>query len=125
MKRRDENTGKISDHFRGVGTVTREMVLQRALEIARINGHEQHTQDDWEEAKRELIGNFGVTAGSEEEESINALTRWDEVPGTSGHHVENQVAPDEQTFAEQLVEEGVNEAEHEQMFEGSRRTEEP
>ncbi len=124
MKRRDGNTGKISDHFKGVGTVTRDMVLERALEIARINGHEQHTQDDWEQAKRELVGNLGFPAGSEEEESINALTRWDEDPGTSGHHVENQAAPDEQTFAEQLVEEGVSEAEHEQMLEGSRRTEE-
>ena len=124
MKRTAPIIGKISDHFQGVGTVTREMVLQRALEIARINGHEHHTQEDWEQAKRELIGDFGVDSGSVEEETINGLTRWDEDPGTSGHHVENQAAPDEQTFSEQLVEEGVSEAEHERMLEGSRRHDE-
>lgn len=123
MKRRDENVGKISDHFKGVGTVTRDMVLERALEIARINGHDHHTQDDWEQAKRELVGDFDTAAGNHDEETINGLTRWDEVPGTSGHHIENVRAPDEQTFAEQLVEEGVSEAEHEQMVEGSRSQE--
>ncbi|MDB6024717.1 MAG: hypothetical protein JWM68_940 [Verrucomicrobiales bacterium] len=122
MKSRQEIVGKISDHFRGVGTVTRDMVLQRALELARINGHEHHTQDDWNQARRELMGDFEVSESSGEEDSINAVTDWDETPGTSGHHVPNQAAPDEQTFAETLAEEGVNEAEHERMFEASRRT---
>ena len=38
MKTPREGTGKISDHFQGLGTVTREMVERRAKEIAIING---------------------------------------------------------------------------------------
>ena len=117
--KREATPGKISDHFHGLGTVTRDMVEQRAKEIARINGREHITRDDLDEAKRELIGvqNFSDT---QEEETINAITRWDEEPGTRGHHVPNVEPFDEQALAEKLVEEGVGEAEHEQMVEGSR-----
>jgi hypothetical protein len=119
MKRMEAVPGKISDHFRGVGTVSREMVSQRAKELARINGRERFNENDWEEAKRELIGTENYTETSDEEK-VAALTRWDEEPGTSGHHVPNMEPFDEQMVAEHLVEEGVNEAEHDQMVEGSR-----
>lgn len=95
------------------------MVAQRARELALINGREHFTDDDWAQAKRELIGVEGPTEAGEEE-SVAAITRWDEEPGTSGHHIPNVEPPDEQTYEEHLVEEGVNEAEHEQMLEGSR-----
>jgi len=112
-------SGRISGHFSGLGTVTREMVEQRARELGRINGHGHFTEADWLEAKRELLGTDHQDEPAEGD-SVAGLTRWDEEPGTSGHHIPNSVTPDEQTFAEQLVEEGVNEAEHEQMLEGSR-----
>jgi hypothetical protein len=119
MKRTETAPGRISGHFSGLGTVTKQMVVERAKELAIINGHEHFTDSDWAYAKRELLGveNFSEAG---EEESVAALTRWDEDPGTSGHHVPNLEAQDEQTLAEHLVEEGVNEAEHEQMIEGSR-----
>jgi hypothetical protein len=116
--------GKISNHFRGLGTVTREMVDRRAREIAMINGRAPNdfTRGDWVEAKHEMLGDQDFEAG--EEESVAAVTRWDEEPGTSGHQVENVSPPDEQTDAERLVEEGVEEAEHDQMVEGSRAPDE-
>jgi len=110
--------GKISEHFKGLGTVTREMVLERARELAMIKGHDHYTEDDWQEAKRELIG---IHEDLGEEEPINALTRWDEEPGTTGHRVPHIEPTDEEVIAEQLVEEGAGEAEHDRMVEGSRR----
>ncbi len=111
--------GKISDHFKGLGTVTKEMVASRAQELAIINGREQFIVDDWIQAKRELIG-IESPYIDDEEEGVVALTRWDEEPGTAGHHVPNLEVFDEQTLAEHLCEEGIFEAEHEQMLEGSR-----
>lgn len=121
MKTARGRSGRISDHFSGLGTVTREMVEQRAKELAIINGREARhfTEDDWIQAKHELMGNQD-NEENDEEEPVAALTRWDEEPGTSGHHVENTPAADEQTVAEHLVQEGVEEANHEQMLRGSR-----
>lgn len=100
--------------------MTREMVERRAKEIAIINGRAPNdfTENDWVQAKHEFLGIQEVEE-IEEEEPVAALTRWDEEPGTSGHHVENETAPDEQTVAERLVEEGVEEANHDQMLKGS------
>ncbi len=101
------------------------MVVQRARENAIINGRlpNRYTQDDFLEAKRELLGVNGLGQDQAEEEPIAGLTSWDEEPGTSGHAMERMIASDEQTLAQQLVEEGVSEAEHEQMVEGARSPE--
>lgn len=124
MKTAQDRAGKISNHFQGLGTVTREMVERRAKELAIINGRAPNdfTENDWTQAKHEMLGDENFDAG--EEESVAAVTRWDEEPGTSGHQVEKFSPPDEQTFAERLVEEGVEEAEHDQMVEGSRKPDE-
>ena len=124
MRNTRERSGRISDHFGGLGTVTRAMVEKRAKEIAIINGHppDQFTENDWVLAKHELLGVQDVEE-IEEEEPVATLTRWDEEPGSAGHHVENELASDEQTLAERLVEEGVEEANHDQMLKGSRAEE--
>ena len=120
MKDINNAHGIISEHFQGVGTVTRDMVVKRAKEIAIINGRERHhyTKDDFMEAKRELTGNS--SAEGEEDELLASLTSWDEEPGASGHSAHCGDLPDEQTIAEHLVEEGVSEAEHEQMVEAAK-----
>ena len=100
----------------GVGTVTREMVVERAREIALINGRvpKHYTREDFLEAKRELTGN---ALAEDQEEYLATLTSWDEEPGSSGHCTEKEQTDDEQTVAEHLVESGVSEAEHEQRVE--------
>src|ERR1700744_1650671 len=114
------NRGIISDHFHAVGTVTREMVRERAREIAIINGHSVNhcTKQDWEEAQRELTGAI-PSLDSEEDELINAAP-WGEEPMSVGHAVDRVEAPDEQTICEELVEQGINEAEHDQMVEAAK-----
>ena len=93
------------------------MVRKRAREIAEINGRsrEQVLQSDMEEAQRELTG----VHSHELMEDVPEWERWDPNPGTTGHHTENVETPDEQTVADELVQEGVDEAEHETMVEAT------
>jgi len=111
--------GRISDHFQGLGAANDESVVQRAREIAITNGRlpNQFTRDDYVQAKRELIGASPQEQGELDTEE---LTRWDEAPGSSGHSVTKTEPVDEQEIEEELVEEGLNEAEHEQMVEGAK-----
>jgi len=121
MKTVQKIQAKISSHFDGLGTVTAEMVQQRARELALINGRDPNrfTEADWAEAKKELASSEAESPDTEGD-TVNALRRWDEPPGSSGHKVPSAIQSDEQTFAERLVEHGVEEANHEQMLEGSK-----
>ena len=92
MKMMRKSHGKISDHFKGLGTVTRDTVVERAREIALINGRgpNHYNQDDFSEAKRELTGTEPDAGGEAEEETIAGLVTWDEPPGAAGHPVEKE-----------------------------------
>jgi len=123
MKKRSlTSDGKFTDHASGLGTVTKDMVSKRAQEIALINGREDSkpTPDDWNEAKRELTTTRGF--GNDPAEEVSVDKRWDPVPGTRGGKADIVDPDDEQTIAETLVKEGVEEAEHEHMVEGSRES---
>jgi hypothetical protein len=121
MKATQTIKGRISGRFNGLGTVTPEMVEQRAREIALINGRvaEDFSEADLDEARAELTGDFATEEQREEEPGLAAATLRDVVPGTSGHKVAAKLPSDEQRVAEQLVQEGVDEAEHHQMLAGS------
>ena len=121
MKKDQIEEGRISEHSKGLGTVTQEMVRARAREIALINGRspEHLSPADFSQAKQELTGQNYVEPA---EEQLPTSERWDPVPGTPGHQAISVPAHDEQTDAEKLVEEGVSEAEHEQMVEGTRES---
>lgn len=97
------------------------MVLARAREIALINGRgpNHYTQDDIVEAKRELLGGTPSNDGIAPED-VPGLVTWDEAPVASGQPAARGELEDEQAWSIQLVEEGVEEAEHEQMVEGAR-----
>src|SRR5665213_2788235 len=108
MKATHQAHGRISDHFEGMGTVTRDMVIERAREIAMINGHptNHYTLNDFMEAKRELTGE---ETDLENEESI-----------PSAYEAQRNELPDENTIYQDLVEQGVSEAEHDQMVEAAK-----
>ena len=114
--------GRISDHFKGLGTVTPEMVRRRAEELARINGRsaDQITETDLSQAQEELMGLEPASPADEGPEPLPESKRWDPIPASQGRKVNNMAADDEQTVAETLVEEGIEEAEHDRMVEGTR-----
>src|SRR6266481_7288099 len=109
--------GRFTEGGHGLGTVTEEMVLHRAREIALISGRSSHhvLDSDWAQARRELTGQERLTPSPSAAEQIPEEFRWESVPESVGHQAPTVSAADEQTFAEELVEEGVEEAEHDQM----------
>ena len=118
--------GVLIENSSGIGTVTREMVGVRAVELALINGRSAHeaSQIDWEQAKRELTGEQEMDPNQAILESAPESERWDPVHGSTGDKV--PVAPGEdeddegQSDSARLFEAGVHEAEHNQMLQAAK-----
>ena len=118
--------GALIENSTGIGTVTREMVMARAVELALMNGRSAHeaSQADWEQAKRELTGEPEMDPNQAILESAPESERWDPVHGSTGDKV--PVAPSEdednegQSDSARLFEEGVHEAEHDQMLQAAK-----
>jgi hypothetical protein len=123
MKENRIEEGRFTEHGHGLGTVTEEMVWQRARELARIAGRPegQVLDSDLKEARRELTGQERLNPPATVGETIPEENRWEAVRETPSHRAPTVPAPDEQTFAEELVEEGVEEAEHDQMVQAERK----
>ena len=132
---RDENIGpgKIELGGEGMGVPDERLLYIRASELARIRGRSSAEPSDFEEALRELTG---VTTVPES----NALlapkagvgqSQWDTLvqdlcngapdgsPATSGSEALKWEEEDEQAVPEQLVEEGMAEADHQQRLAAS------
>ena len=116
------NDGNLTNPTAVTGLATRQEVRQRAVELALINGRTatEVSKADWEQAKRELLGEPSEDPKTEILEAAPESERWDVLPGSTGHQV--AVAPSEDEDAEgrseneRLVEEGVAKAEHDQML---------
>jgi hypothetical protein len=112
--------GALTENSAGIGTVTRKMVRQRAVELAVINGRsaQEVSTSDWEQAQLELTGNSDKGVNEVALESAPESERWDPVPGSTGGKV--PVAPGEDEDAEgrsdneRLVDEGLAGAEYDQ-----------
>jgi hypothetical protein len=113
--------GRINEDSRGLGNVTWQMVRKRAREIAIINGRGpgEVMDSDFAQARRELTGEGDESPRDRLEESLVESERWDPVAGSPGFRAPTVVQPDEEVENERLVQEGVDEAEHDQMLQGS------
>jgi len=126
MKTNPISKGIIAKKTEGIGPVTHEMIHARALELALIGGrpHGQIFPADYEQAKRELTGGSDLDAQTQTLESLPESKRWDMVPGSDGHQAPETPNEDEdeegRSESEQLVAEGVDEAEHDQMLQAAR-----
>lgn len=120
--------GVITENFAGIGTVTRAMVHARARELALIAGHPggHVTQAEYEQAKRELTGESDIDRQDAILESMPESERWDPVPGSAGTQVPENPSEDEddegRSETEQLVDEGMEEASRDRMFQAARAT---
>lgn len=120
------NKGMIEKNSIGIGQISEEMVWTRAEEIALIAGRSV-SHVEYEQALRELSGGSDIDAKQALLESASEDLRWDPVPGSSGHQAEELASEDEdedgRNEAAQLFEEGVREAEHDQMLQAARAAE--
>jgi hypothetical protein len=106
----------------GIGTVTSDMVEARARELAAINGRRssEPSEADYQQAKRELTGESETEPSEENRESIPESDGWDPVPGSTGRKAAESLGEDEdaegRSESAQMFEEGISEAEHDQML---------
>src|SRR5271165_4154050 len=112
MKTNPLKQGLLTENSSGIGTVTRKMVRERAVELAVINGHSSQnvSKSDWEQAKRELTGEPDQDPKEAVLESAPESERWDPLPGSIGHKAPLAPSADEdeegRSDNERLVEEG-------------------
>jgi hypothetical protein len=126
MKTNPLKEGALTENSAGIGTVTRKMVRDRAVELAVINGHssQEVSTSDWDQAKRDLTGDSDTDPNDAALESAPESERWDPVPGSTGHKVPVAPSDDEddegRSDNERLVDEGIAGAEHDQMVQDAR-----
>jgi hypothetical protein len=110
----------------GIGTVTRKMVQDRAVELALINGRaaQDVSATDLEQAKRELTGEPAMDPKEALLESVPESERWDPLPGSTGRIVPvasiDGEDDDGRSMGEKLVDDGMLEAGHDQMLQAAR-----
>jgi hypothetical protein len=110
----------------GVGTVSLKMARQRAVELAEIDGRsaQEVSKSDWEQAKRELTGQPDMDPKEAVLESAPESERWDPIPGSTGEIIPVPSVDDEddegRSSDERLVDEGMLEAEHDQMVQAAK-----
>jgi hypothetical protein len=118
--------GALMLHGVGIGTVTRRMVFQRAIELSAINGgsYKAITKEDWDQAKRELTGDPDIDPKEALLESAPESERWDPICGSSGSKAQESSSEDEDqeghSDSARLVEAGIGEAAHDQMLQATR-----
>ena len=118
--------GVLTENSSGLGTVTRKMVRERAMELGIINGRSPQdvSKSDWDQARQELTGGPDPDAKTAILEAAPEAERWDPVPGSTGHKVPAAAGEDEddegRSDNQRLVEAGVAEAEHDQMLQAGR-----
>ena len=126
MKTNPLKEGALTENSAGIGTVTRTMVRERAVELAVINGRsaQEVSKSDWEQAKRELTGDADPDPNEAVLDSAPESERWDPVPGSTGHKVPVASGDDEddegRSDEERLVDEGIAGAEHDQTRQAAR-----
>jgi len=126
MKTNPLKEGSLTENSAGLGTVSRKMVRERAVELAVINGRSAQnvSKSDWEQAKRELTGEPDMDPKEAILESAPESERWDPVPGSTGHKVPVAASEDEddegRSDNERLVNEGIAGAELDQMDQATR-----
>jgi hypothetical protein len=127
MKTNPLKDGALTENSAGLGTVTRDMVRKRAVELAVINGHSPLavSEADLEQARRELTGKPDMDPKEAFLESAPESERWDPVHGSTGQKAPSGPSEDEdeegRSDNERLVEEGIQGAEHDQMRQASHK----
>jgi hypothetical protein len=114
-------SGKILSGTEGLGTVTSQMIEERAREIARSEGRSQPNDLDRTYAREQLTG---ATSESEKLPTREEPGRDWQMPLVSTGEKAPTVRPeDDENIVEKLVEEGIEEADHDQRLSAARNTE--
>ena len=116
MSTTNSHSAKIINHAAGLGMPCAATVRQRARELARIDGRAEFNENDWRAAKRELHGGHAANDTNGEMDLSGLVLEHDMVASSLGHHAARIGFDDEETVGQELIAEGLDEAEHEQML---------
>ena len=118
MMNETNSRGKIARGTEGIGAVTPLMIEERAREIACSDGRAQPNDLDRSNAREELTG---AGSGSESVPTREEPGRDWEMPLVSTGEKAPTVRPeDDQNIPKTLVEEGIEEADHDQRLRSKR-----
>ncbi len=118
--------GLIPETFADLGPVTRGMLRERAIELARGDGRAAHevAKSDWDLARRELAGKTEMELKESVLENAPESERWDPLPGSPGHQAPETPAEDEdaegRNESAQMVDEGAEAAAADQTLQAAR-----
>ncbi len=114
MDEAQATSGKILCGTAGLGTVTPQMVEERAREIGRSEGRSEPNDLDRTYAREQLTGN---TSDSEKLPTREEPGRDWQMPLVSTGQKAPTVRPeDDENIVEKLVQEGIEEADHNQRL---------
>jgi hypothetical protein len=98
---------------KGLGAASATEIEQRAGELAKIDGRTEVTDIDLDQAATELDGFSGSLPLPETTNpDVAHLTAWDDPVDAEGQHTPTSKLDDELNVAEQLIEDGIREADH-------------
>lgn len=104
----------------GVGEISQEDIYHRARELAIGDGRHTPHAADLENARLELHAAREDSASPEEIDGDDPLSAEEELtPGSGGHRTPSQF-PDEGNVADDLIHEGLDEADHDTRTESGR-----
>ena len=103
---------KILRRTEGIGTVTQQMVEQRAREIAHSDGRARVNDLDRTRAMEELTGPTSEKSPTREEPGRD----WQMPLVSTGEKAPTVRPEDDQNIPEELIEEGIEEADHDQRL---------
>jgi hypothetical protein len=95
-----------------LGQASQGEVDQRAAELALIDGRDEMTETDIYMAAAELAGDGTTTESLDGDAATDALIAPDDPLPPTGRLVTQQPLNDESNLAEQLIEDGLEEADH-------------
>ena len=111
-------SGKILRGTEGLGTVTSQMIEERAREIACSDGRSQPNDLDRTRAREDLIG---FTSGSEKVPTREEPGHDWQMPLVSTGEKAPTVRPeDDENIPQKLIQEGIEEADHDQRLNSER-----
>lgn len=116
------NVGRIQIHGSGVGEISEADIERRAREIALADGRNRPGAQDLAAAREELTDPRTPPA-PEADETVRPVELWSKAAASVGHRGVHTSLDDEQSGAEQLVNEGLEEADRDQRVSAGRHTE--
>ena len=121
MNEAQPTSGKILRGTEGIGTVTPQMIEERAREIARSVGRSQPNDLDRARAREDLTGSI---SDSEQLPTREEPGRDWQMPLVSAGEKAPTVRPeDDENIPARLVQEGIEEADHDQRVSSGRNRE--